>query len=197
MANEYTSLELLKEFVGEKTDTFNALLGQCLTTASRAIDAHCRRRFYADDTVSERTYRLGDRLVYEADGDLIIVDDISSVDGLVVEIRNDSSWRTIEDYRTEPDNAVAHNQPITYLRLPGSNWAISLRAEARVTAKWGWPAVPDQVVQATLLQAARLFKRKDSVGGTVGNEEFGFLRITRVDPDVESLLRPFVIRSVG
>lgn len=197
MANEYTTLLLLKAYVGETTTTNDDLLQQCLTTASRSIDSHCRRRFYVDETATARTYRLADRLIPDSYGDLVIVDDIADSTGLVVEVNNGGTWTTVTDYRLEPDNALALGRPVTYIRLPGSMWCLFSDAEIRVTAKWGWPSVPDEVVQATLLQAARLFKRKDSVGGTVGTEEFGFLRITRVDPDVQALLRPFVIQAVG
>lgn len=194
MANEYTTLPLLKAYVGETTTTNDALLQQCLTTASRSIDSYTRRRFYADSSAAARSYRLAGRLVSDSDGDLAIVDDISSLTGLVVETGNGTSWTAVTDYTTEPDNALATGKPATYIRLPVTG---AVGTMIRVTAKYGWPAVPDEVVQATLLQAARLFKRKDSVGGTVGSEEFGFLRITRVDPDVQALLRPFVIQSVG
>ncbi|WP_433114286.1 head-tail connector protein [Micromonospora sp. CA-246542] len=197
MANEYTTLPLLKSYVGENTNTYDLFLQQCLTTASRSVESHCRRRFYADAAATARTYRLADRLVCDPDGDLIIVDDISSLTDLTVEKQSGSSWNAVPDYSSEPENALAISRPITYLRRPGGLWSTPMDTRIRVTAKWGWPAVPDEVVQATLLQAARLFKRKDSVGGTVGNEEFGFLRITRVDPDVQALLRPFVIQAVG
>lgn len=197
MANEYTTLVLLKSYVNEITTNNDTLLQQCLTAASRQIDSFSGRRFYADTNVSSRTYRIANRIVCDPDGDLLIVDDISSLTGLVVEVGSGSSWSTVTDYDTEPDNAIAQGKPITYLRRQYNTWATSSRAKVRVTAKWGFPAVPDDVVQATLLLAARLYKRKDSVGGTLGSDAVGFIRVSRVDPDVQALLSPFAVLTVG
>ncbi len=53
------------------------------------------------------------------------------------------------------------------------------------------------VGEACFLQALRLFKRKDAPFGIMGSEALGQLRaITKLDPDVESLLWP-VNRSVA
>ncbi|MEH0841621.1 phage gp6-like head-tail connector protein [Micromonospora sp. CPCC 205711] len=198
MANEYTTLPLLKSYINETTSSNDSLLQQCLTSASRAIDSYCGRRFYVDTNVTTRTYRIDDRVVCDTDGDLLIVDDISTTTGLVVEVGSGSSWSTVTDYDTEPDNAIALGKPITYLRRQYNSWATSSRAKVRVTAKFGFPAVPDEVVQATLLQAARLFKRKDSVGGVLGADQFGAsIRVSRIDSDVQALLRPFVIQAIG
>ena len=57
---------------------------------------------------------------------------------------------------------------------------------------FGWSAVPDAVHEATLLVAARLFKRKDApLGIQVGKPEFGNLSIPANDPDVTRLLAPY------
>lgn len=197
MANEYGTLALLKSMLGINDTTEDTLLTQNHASASRAVDSHCGRRFYADAAPTAREYRIADRLVCGLDGDLLIVDDISSLTGLVVETGDGTTWTTITDYKTEPDNALVQGKPVTYLRRPYYSWQTSSRARVRVTAKWGWPAIPDEVVQATLIQAARLFKRKDTPQGVAGSAEWGFIRMSRVDPDVQALLQPFVIQAIG
>jgi hypothetical protein len=47
--------------------------------------------------------------------------------------------------------------------------------------------MPDAVYQAALTHAARLFRRRDSIDGTVGWADVGITHIGRADPDVESL----------
>lgn len=44
---------------------------------------------------------------------------------------------------------------------------------------------------ACLMHAARLYKRKNSPEGVAGFGEFGTVRVSRFDPDVEDLLSPF------
>ena len=62
----------------------------------------------------------------------------------------------------------------------------------RVTAIWGWPAVPAPIVEATALQATRLYKRKDAPFGVIGSTELGqLMTISKIDPDVKSMIAPY------
>jgi Phage gp6-like head-tail connector protein len=51
---------------------------------------------------------------------------------------------------------------------------------------WTEP-MPDAVHEACLLHAARLYRRRDSLDGTIGWGDMGAIRVGRVDPDVEML----------
>jgi hypothetical protein len=44
----------------------------------------------------------------------------------------------------------------------------SLRARVRITARWGWPTVPSQVVQACQVIAIDNYKSKDFTNGSAG-----------------------------
>lgn len=62
----------------------------------------------------------------------------------------------------------------------------------RITGIWGWSAVPYEVQSACLIQSSRIFVRRQSPFGIAGTPELGTVRLTsRLDPDVEALLRPF------
>jgi hypothetical protein len=51
---------------------------------------------------------------------------------------------------------------------------------------------PAQIVEATAIQASRLFRRKDAPFGVIGTPEFGQTStIARIDPDVKLLTRRF------
>jgi hypothetical protein len=143
--------------------------------------------------VSARRILLKNAHVNE-DGELhIAVPDIATATGLVVEIGGPDTWTTVDsgDYYTDPDTAPGDGRPITDLYgAPG--WLPST-GRVRVTAKWGWPSVPDAVVQATILQAARLYRRRDSPQGVLGNAEWGAIRVSRLDPDVAALVWPFTL----
>ena len=56
---------------------------------------------------------------------------------------------------------------------------------------FGWSAVPDAVEQACILQAARYFKRADSPMGVAGFDAMGVVRLSRIDPDIATLLEPY------
>lgn len=55
--------------------------------------------------------------------------------------------------------------------------------------------VPDAAHQACLMHAARLYKRRDSIDGTIGYGDMGAIRVGRYDADIDalySLLGPLV-----
>jgi hypothetical protein len=50
------------------------------------------------------------------------------------------------------------------------------------------PKVPPGGWLATLYEGARLYRRRDSIDGTLGWADVGIVRVGRYDPDVEALL---------
>ncbi|MFD9368779.1 head-tail connector protein [Streptomyces sp. NPDC060020] len=197
MANEYADLGTLKRQLSldDTDDSRDALLEQALTAASRAIDKAVGRRFWLDGTAVQRVYRPQGRTVVEDDGTALLVDDIGSTSGLIVETGSAGSWSTLTGWEALPDNALADGRPITGLLRSGS-WGTGTN-RVRITARFGWPAVPDEIVQATLIQANRLFKRKDSPEGVTGSAEWGVVRLSRRDPDVWNLIEPYVLPGFG
>jgi hypothetical protein len=197
VANEYANLATLKRQLSleDDDDSRDALLEDALATASRSIDKTTGRRFWLDATVVQRVYRPQGRTVVEADGTALLVDDIGSSTGLIVETGSAAAWSTLTGWETLPDNALADGRPITSL-LRSGDWG-SGTSRVRVTARFGWPAVPDEIGQATLIQANRLFKRKDSPEGVTGSAEWGVVRLSRRDPDVWNLIEPYVLPGFG
>ncbi|MFJ8163816.1 head-tail connector protein [Streptomyces sp. NPDC096136] len=197
MANEYAALSVLKQMLGvEDSDTSrDVLLTSALAAASRSIDTATGRRFYLDPVASPRTYRPADRTVNDTGGARLLLDD-AGADPVTVETGSAGTWTALSDYETGPENALARGRPITSLIRASGRWGTG-PARVRVTARWGWPAVPDEIVQATLIQAARLFKRKDSPEGVTGSAEWGVVRLSRRDPDVWGLIEHFVLPGFG
>jgi len=187
---DYATLAELKA-ARRITDTADdAALQQALTAASRAIDRRCGRVFGLDADASARVFRPWGRVVSDPDGERLMVDDIGNATGLVVEVGDGTTWTAVTDYELLPDNAAARGEPVTGLLRPYGTWGCQ---RVRVTARWGWPAVPDEIRQAALLLANRLYLRKDSPEGIAGSSEWGVIRLSRWDPDVESLVGPYVL----
>ncbi|MFH9404894.1 phage gp6-like head-tail connector protein [Streptomyces sp. NPDC017638] len=198
MANEYGTLAALKERVGIQADdtTADTLLTSALAAASRGIDRATGRRFWLDAEPVARIYRPRGRIVYEPDGVLFLVDDIGSAEGLSVETGSGTSWSLATGYDTSPDNALLDGRPITGLLRASGSWG-SATGRLRVTARFGWPAVPDDITEAALIQASRLYKRKDSPEGIIGSAEWGVRNLSRRDPDVWALIEPFILPGFG
>lgn len=192
----YATLEELKGFVGITDDVDDVTLQLALDSASLQIDHFCDRTFLADAEPTVRVY-------FPTDPWYLDVDPISTATGLVVKTddNNDgtfeTTWTINTDFRLEPANASAAGEPWTRLAALGSRWFPRLRYRpgVQVTAAFGWPggAAPAPVQQATLIQASRLWKRKDAPFGVAGSPDLGseMRLLAKLDPDVESLLRPY------
>lgn len=189
MPQPYVDLPTLKAQLSITDTTRDTLLTQALNTACRLIDNNCNRRFFRDSAASQRVYNPRSRQFPTAEGVKLLVDDIADTTGMVVEVGTVATgWSPIVAYETGPDNALVQGLPITWLLRTYIPWCYYPLQRIRVTAIWGYPAVPDPVVQAALLQAARLFKRSDSPDGVRGVADWGLIRVSRVDPDVAALL---------
>ncbi|WP_330242010.1 phage gp6-like head-tail connector protein [Streptomyces sp. NBC_00525] len=182
----YVDLTDVKAAAGMASDddTRDALLTTAINAATKLIDNETGRTFTLDAAASARVF-------VPSFGDLLIIDDVGAAAGVVVEVGSvgSTSWSELDSsaYELHPLNALAKGKPVTGLAAPASaGWGS--RTRVRVTARWGWPAVPDEVVQACMIQAVRLFKRKDSPEGIMGSDQWGLARLSRVDPDVQALI---------
>lgn len=193
---EYADRATLKAMLGLETEdtTRDALLDRALAAASRGIDTSTGRRFWLDENPTTRVYSTTGRTVWREAAEVLVVDDIGSATGLVASTGGPGAWTAVSDLDTSPDNAMAKGRPITGLVLAAGGWG---RTRVQVTARWGWPAVPDEIVQATLIQAARLYKRKDSPEGVTGSAEWGVVRLSRRDPDMWALIEHYVLPGFG
>ena len=197
ITNGYCTLNELKDILRILDTVDDELLEARINEASRVIDQHCNRRFYADATASARLFT-------SIDGNTIFVDDISSTTGLVVksDSAGDGTYATTiaaGDFQAEPLNSIVKGEPITSIaaRVTGAFSTAAVPAGCEVTAKWGWPAVPDPVHSACLILAGRLVKRGDSLLGVAGFGELGAITVRAIDPDVERMLRPYRIHVVA
>lgn len=197
---DYVTVDELQVFVGMPTaDTQDdAALGSAITAASRAIDSWCARQFGVLSMAATRYYAWDGR--YLEGRPALRVDDVQTTTSLAVTVSQgtDGVFPTTlvsaTDFDLWPFNAAADGEPWTHLLLRTT--AVSTfpcRARSiSVAALWGWTAVPGLVKQATLIQAARWFKRKDSPFGISGSPDFGgeLRLLDKLDADVSVLLQP-------
>ena len=164
-----------------------------LAAASRSIDKTCGRRFYLDPEPVARILNPKGRTTLDADGWHLLTADIGDVDDLAVAIGRAPAWSDVTtQVEAEPTDALDKLRPVTSLLRIGGTWPSGGGQRVQVTARWGWPAVPDEIQEATVLLALRLARRKDSPEGVLGSSEWGVVRLSRTDPDVGALVGPFI-----
>jgi hypothetical protein len=194
----YATLAQLKNMITVTDTDRDSQLADKLAAASRAIDNNTGRRFYLDAAATARVINPTRRLVEDEDGWHLLIPDIGDVDALVVEVGRAGAWTNITaQVEAEPLDAIAELKPVTSLLKVGGTWPAGAGRRVRVTARWGWPAIPDGVHEATLILAARLFKRKDSPEGVLGSSEWGVIRLSRTDPDVYGLIQNYILPGMA
>ena len=192
-ADLYVDLPTVKAALGKPTaDDRDELIAQSIRAACRRIDRRTGRRFFADPVASARTFPVGNAYRDGVD-QVVLVDDIASADGLLVQ--SGTPWATVSGWAAGPDNAPAYGYPFTTISA-AYGWVPS-SGRIQVTARWGWPSVPDEIAEAAKLLSARLYRRKDSPQGVLGNSEWGVTRVSRTDPDVEDLIAAFIVPVIA
>ena len=190
---EYATLAQLKAFItmaGAVVDR-DDLMTLALDAAHDQIERKCGRRFYLDGSATARDFDPAERVVEDRGRQILLVDDIGSLTDFAVATGTTvfTAISTAVEYR--PENALTRGRAITGLLSASGLWPADPFTRVRVTARWGWPAVPGEIKEATLLQASRLYARRKSPQGVVGTAEWGEIRLSRADSDVTDLLDPF------
>ena len=195
ITNGYATLTDFQNYTGMSTLTAaeTATIEDAIEAASRSIDRIANRRFYLDAVATARLYRPSD--FYK-----LIVDDIGSTTNLVVALDATGQGSYTDtltlntDYILDPINAPAKARPWTMITMVGATtWPFptNYRPVAQVTARWGWPSVPDDISEATLILAADYVKRASSVGGVVGLSELGAIRMSPLGRDIAAIVRAY------
>ena len=173
------------------------LIDNCVGAASRLIDGYCNRRFWQSGTAEARVFQAEDSFYCSIDdiaGTALTLKSSTQADGTF-----DLTWK-VSDYQLEPLNGNLDGLTWSYDKIraigdylfPTVNANYGEQALVQVTAVFGWPAIPEPVTQATIIQASRIFKRYDSPLGVAGFGDLGAIRVSRyLDPDMAQLVEPY------
>ncbi len=194
LGDSYALLADLKTRLDIADTTDDARLTEALSAASREIETWCDRQFNKATVASARVFR-------PLTAYTVLVDDFHTTDDLAVasDAADDGTYGTAwtaADYELEPLNGMVSGQsgwPYYRVRAVGSYTFPTCNrraASVRVTAQWGWAAVPAAVKEACLVIASELFKLGDAPFGVAGFGEFGPVRV-RMNSRAESLLAPY------
>ncbi len=196
----YVTTGEIRDFlvIGDGVDDFE--LDRVASTASRMIDQYTNRQFGGVTLASTRFYdslRSGRGYFFEPF--IAPIDDVMDTTDLVVRYASspggayDVTLGLNVDFSMQPINAEARNFPWTEIVFTTNAYPPHGGREIEVTARWGWTYVPDSIVEATLLQASRLFARRNSPYGIAGSPEMGseMRLLSRVDPDVAVALKKY------
>ena len=198
---QYVDKDDLKAYIGLTGTAQDNNIDTAIDSACRLIDSICGRKFSQDESVVVKTFTPKSSIYLDTP-------DISTTTGLIVKLddNDDGTFETTltlnTDYIVEPTNprvikitgGTTYYEPynkITILDTRSSErFDPSIKNNIQITAKWGYSAVPEDIKTATLIQALRYFKRKDTPFNTYGDINTGVSELfSRLDPDVQTILK--------
>lgn len=164
-----TNAELLARYPGLSTQDTNETAAE-LDAASAWVDGHCNRTFSPEAEATVRYFSASDYYVLDL-GPF----EISTTDGVIIATDDGSgTYATTVSaggYQLEPVNAAFASpdpRPFTTIRRLSSNWPMATldserQERVKVTAKYGWPAVPEAIKRATLALVNASFENPSGV----------------------------------
>lgn len=198
IGDDYLTRDELKSYMGYEGVTEDALVDGAISSASREIERHCNRQFNDAGVASARLYHASSRY-------LTVVDDFHTTTGLVVEIdvNGDNNWTTLTldvDYEVTPLNRMMNGIDWVYWNIvmvgKAHTFPCGRKANVRVTARWGWEAIPPDVKQACKILASDTFQLKDSRMGVAGSDQFGTIVRVKDNSLVAAKLKHFTRNRV-
>ena len=214
MTNVYCTKDALRAALDAEgqlypsTDTtLDTFLDGCIERASRLIDLHTDREpgAFAADTDTVRYYTPDSGHILRIDEITAVPTTVGVAEDGVVDNANDTggtytTWGST-DFFMFPYNAPDLRIPYTEIHLDTlngtkTNWYRYPRG-VKVTGKFGFAAADtdnitpiDEIEQATITQAARLFYRaRQGYADTGAIEALGQLRyVKKLDPEVENVI---------
>lgn len=192
---DYITSANFKTRHGITVNTHDARIAAHATAASLEVDSFCGRHFGPGTPATER--------YFSAHSDMsVTVDDCYTITSVDLDMDDDGVYETnlpSTAYVTLPLNGVGSNLqtgwPVSALAIVdrSSYFPRCVRPGVKVSATFGWVAVPADVVEATYLLAHRLYYEVAvPSGSTPPNLDFGLPGSPLQRPyTVERLLNPY------
>lgn len=189
----YVALDDLKSHIEVPDTASDPELTFALNGAVDLIDSFCKRHFREIDTNDSGAKTT--RVFTAKSARLVLIDDAAAVDSVEDRQTATSAFETVasDDYEARPGNASADDRPFTRLRRVTSWWPKDGES-VRVTAWFGWPTTPDIIKEATLLQASRFYRRRESplgISQVPATDGGGMRLLSKLDADVELMLASY------
>ena len=198
IGDNYITMADLKSYMSIEGDSYDDRITWVVSAVSRDVEDWCHRQFNQADTPTSRVYKPYGR-------DNVITDDFLLGSATVeTDTANDGTYATTwsdNDFVTLPLNGVRNGVegwPQWEIEAVGNvhHFLDRRRPFVRVTATWGWLAVPAPVVESCLILGADTFQMKDSRLGIAGSDQFGTVVRVRDSVVAQSKLAHYVFGSV-
>jgi hypothetical protein len=189
----YATLAEFKSAVGITDSVDDTPLQSVLDATDALIDLYTDRKQGFGTATETRYYNA-------TEWNYAIVDDLVSITTLSTDDNGDgtypTTWTAGTDYNLAPGNAALDGWPYTQIDASVTyprNFPRNVYRGVKVVGVFGWPAVPQAVKQAALIQAGAVWSSRTSPFGVIGSADLGgILRQTRaLHPEAQVLLEAY------
>jgi ribonuclease BN (tRNA processing enzyme) len=175
-------------------------IDNAINASSRLIDQITGRHFYKSQSVQVKYFTPDNHYILD-------VPDIATTTGLIVQLDTtddgshnktitldtDFYLKAINVTDLEGDNDIPYQTLVILDKRSSERFDPDIVKNVKITATWGFNAIPDAIKQACLLQSSRLWKRKDSPFSTYGSGDTGETELfQKMDPDAKTLIKPYI-----
>ncbi len=197
ITNGYATLLQIKSLdrlnISTADSSSDTTLEGIITSISRSIDRYCGQYFYKSTAAETRYFTA-------LESSSVFVGNIVSVSALYTDSGDRSyanTWST-SDYDLFPYNSTSLSEPEPFRFIDVSpigtyRFPALLSKGVKLSAVYGWNAVPTSVTEACLLWSERWFKRYKTPLGISAMSPLGeqMLKVPPPDPDVIQLLHNY------
>ena len=172
-------------------DVNDTMFGSMITSVSRMIETLCGRRFFTTSVDETRYFSTDDPEYLFPNVDIVSITTLATDSAGARTYGN--TWAAT-DYDLLPSNAALDSTPYYWIATtPNGSYSFpTLEKAIKIIGKFGWTTQPTAVREACLLQAMRIYKRRDAPFGVISNPAGGDMRLLdQLDPDVQTLLAPY------
>jgi ribonuclease BN (tRNA processing enzyme) len=198
--DQYVDKTDLKNMIGLSGTSQDNNIDNAINASSRLIDQITGRHFYKSQSVQVKYFTPDNHYILD-------VPDIATTTGLIVQLDTtddgshnktitldtDFYLKAINVTDLEGDNDIPYQTLVILDKRSSERFDPDIVKNVKITATWGFNAIPDAIKQACLLQSSRLWKRKDSPFSTYGSGDTGETELfQKMDPDAKTLIKPYI-----
>ena len=105
-----------------------------------------------------------------------------------------AGWPTVADVQNllRVESGVPGDDQLVTQELSAAIGWVTSRCLAEYVTEGTDRFLPAELFVVAMHEAARLYRRRDSVDGTVGWGDMGVVRIGPKDPDIETMIAPYL-----
>jgi hypothetical protein len=169
MARDLTTLSAVKKMIGGEantTTTYDTILSSLITQSSEMLHREARREFVGPAAAAVRSFNVDRDTLREREllvGDLKTMSDVAYVKlyrrdgtpGTLIETSDLSLIVALPEVKEDWQPYYS----LLFLPHVATSAALELGARVEINAKWGFPAIPDDIAYLACKQASIWFER--------------------------------------